>query len=229
MTYPYARMFALEETLWWYRGLRHYIRRAFTAMAIPPGALTLDAGCGTGGNLARMPGAVGLDFGLEALRCCRRRRGLTRLVCGDVNALPFRAGVFAAVLACDLFESREVDERLAVDELARVTVSGGALVVTVPAHDFLLSAHDQTFHTVRRFTLASCRRIFNRYGWEITSTRYLFGAFFPVLCVWRWIARRDDLRALPRWLNGLLYAVVRVESRWTWPWGSTLLVEVRRV
>ena len=92
----------------------------------------------------------------------------------------------------------------------------------------MLSAHDKTFHTVRRFTKKSCQRIFGAHGWTVTRIRYAFGAFFLPLIVWRRFAKRDDLRELPGWLNALLYAVVRVESRWEWPMGSTLIVEARR-
>ena len=46
----YARMDAVEDHMWWYRALH---RRLVAALAGRDGCV-LDAGCGTGGLLARL-------------------------------------------------------------------------------------------------------------------------------------------------------------------------------
>jgi SAM-dependent methyltransferase len=46
----YARMDAVEDHMWWYRALR---RRLMDALSGVRGKV-LDAGCGTGGLLARL-------------------------------------------------------------------------------------------------------------------------------------------------------------------------------
>lgn len=48
----YARMRAAEDTHWWYAGLHEILLRHLPAL--PPEARVLDAGCGTGGVLARL-------------------------------------------------------------------------------------------------------------------------------------------------------------------------------
>ena len=57
-------MFRVENTLWWYTGMRRVVAAFLNGTAGTRG-WSLDAGCGTGGNLpslARYGTVVGLDF-----------------------------------------------------------------------------------------------------------------------------------------------------------------------
>src|SRR5450631_2812581 len=109
-------MSLVEDSYWWYRGMRK-MARAFVPelFRLGPKARLLDAGCGTGANLAHVRNegagarAVGLDLSFEALRFCRKRR-LSLLVCGSVEALPFRDGVFDAITCHDLLYTVPRDE-----------------------------------------------------------------------------------------------------------------------
>src|SRR5260370_17741210 len=65
----YERMHAVEDRMWWYRGLRTLAAREL-ARALGRSTAqgpVLDAGCGTGGMLARLGPAVAgrPTFGLE--------------------------------------------------------------------------------------------------------------------------------------------------------------------
>ena len=53
----YARMDAVEDHMWWYRALH---RRLVAALTDVHGHV-LDAGCGTGGLLARLPSVPDLE------------------------------------------------------------------------------------------------------------------------------------------------------------------------
>src|SRR5690242_258321 len=143
--YEYSKMFELEDRLWWYRGLRLHLRQALRRAALPADALVLDAGCGTGANLALLGAtfsrAVGCDLS-EAGVAFSARRGLKRVVVADVNHLPFRTGAFDGVLCSDVMECAEVEPRAAAAELARVTRTGGRLIVSASAYEFLRSEHD---------------------------------------------------------------------------------------
>jgi len=63
----YERMHAVEDRMWWYRGLRTLVAELFTrALSRSPSAgAVLDAGCGTGGMLARLSPVPALALGLE--------------------------------------------------------------------------------------------------------------------------------------------------------------------
>ena len=60
----YERLAAAEERMWWFRALHRNLIRIWSATA-PAGAgegrnpRLLDAGCGTGGLLARLGASVG--------------------------------------------------------------------------------------------------------------------------------------------------------------------------
>lgn len=101
----------------------------------------LDVGCGprpeVSIRLAR-PGrpvvCSDISFGLVALaRAATTRDGLEGLhfVVADAEALPFRAGAFALVLADDVIEHVPHPERLA-GECARVVADGGVVSVSTP-------------------------------------------------------------------------------------------------
>lgn len=112
------------------------------AGAVPAGArLVLDAGCGpdpgVGSLLAQRPRTVvvALDIGLGTVRLARAKAALAGLpllaVVGDVERLPFRDGVFDAVVCDDTIEHLP-DDTEGLQQLRRVTVPGGTVVVATP-------------------------------------------------------------------------------------------------
>lgn len=97
-------------------------------------APVLDVGCGDG-LFASMtfaaPLAVGLDRSERALRRARASGAYRSVVRADVRTLPFRAGVFGAVVSNGALEHVPgVEKGLA--EIARVTRPGGRFALTVP-------------------------------------------------------------------------------------------------
>lgn len=245
--HEYPTMFNVEDRLWRYRGLRLYFQQALGRARLPEDALVLDAGCGTGANLARLfkgfPHAVGCDLAPEAMAFCASR-GLKRVLLADVNHLPFRIGAFDCVLSSDILGARQVDERGALGELARVTRVGGRVVVSVSAHEFLRSRHDDAFHTVRRYTKRHFRRAVSGHRLEIVGMRYLFGFLFLPMLGYRVLERvlrrgepagppRSDLFLPSPLVNAAMLGVVKLEAALSrigsLPFGITLLVELERI
>ncbi len=163
------KMRKLEDTYWWFVGRRHLVRDLIERFAPDRDPLTiLDAGCGTGGTLEHLRGMGelwGCDIATEALEACRAR-GFEHIECCSVQSLDFPDERFDVVISCDVLEHMEADDR-AMAEMARVLRPGGILVLTVPAHRWLWSAHDEALDHLRRYETAGLRRLIEGAGLEI--------------------------------------------------------------
>jgi SAM-dependent methyltransferase len=240
----YATLLRVEDEHWWYRQLRRVVRWHLDRYA--PGwrdAAILDAGCGTGANLAALEGRgrrVGLDYAPEALAGARTR-SLPQLVRGDATALPFADASFGAVLSMSVIYHRWVrDPGAALAEIARVLAPGGVLLVDVPAYRSLYSSHDDAVMTARRFTAGELRALVERSGFEVLRVTHWMTLLFPAV----WLARKLAFFAKGRDFesteptaaggrNGALDALMRVEAA-LWkqaplPFGVSIHCVARRV
>lgn len=238
----YARMYALEDTYWWFQG-RQAIISALLKVYLPfkprPGRV-LDVGCGTGLTMERYAELkpIGLDFSTEALRFCRSR-GTTRVLRGDVCRLPFPDNYFDLVFALDIMEHVERDD-LMIQEIRRVLRPGGCLIATVPAHPDLWSDHDDALHHHRRYTpdtLLALLRLGGlkprKFSYAITFTYFPIRVFRKLQNWWKRSAGLGDRRPrahlipLPRPINNLLIRLLGLEAwmlqRINLPVGVTLL------
>jgi len=186
----YATLYRVEDEHWWYRQLRRVLHGHLTRFL--PGwhdAAILDAGCGTGGNLAHLAGAgrrVGLDFSPDAVAGARKRK-LAHLVRGTVTSLPFAAGSFDAAISMSVIYHQWVtDPADALREMHRVLRPGGVLFLDVPAYPSLHSAHDEAVMTARRFDAAGVRRLVEASGFEVLRLTHWNTLLFPAI----WAARR---------------------------------------
>ncbi len=183
-TREYEIMFRREDTYWWYRGMRAVTRAlAPWLYARPPGSRVLDAGCGTGRNLADLAAggpAVGIDFSFRALGFARRRKAAP-LVCASVEALPFRPASFSAALSRDVLYMVP-DEARAAREIARVLAPGGRLALSSPAFDALAGAHDVAVGGLRRYTAPGLKKLLEETGLAVRRTSYV--NFFLAAPIW---------------------------------------------
>ena len=245
----YRIMREVEDAHWWFDGMETITRRLLDATAgagAPPGRTVLDAGCGTGRNLrflARYGVATGLDFSPVALECCRAR-GLTRLVRGSANALPFASGSFDLVTSFDVLTSGGVDDAQALPESARVLRPGGCLLVRVAAYDRLRGGrHDEEWNIHHRYDRAELRAKMAAAGFEILRASYANTFLFPVALAKRELERffppkseESDLQmGAGKSLGGrVLGALLASEARWVagegrgLPFGLSLYVVGRK-
>src|SRR5947207_3271757 len=160
----YEKMHAVEERMWWYRGLHAALLGQLDRHAAA--GRVLDAGCGTGGLLKRLrPDSVGLDYAAIAARYARDKSGRP-VVVGSINDLPFAAGAFAAVLSADVLAHRSVDETRALAELHRCLEPAGVVILNLPAYGWLKSDHDRRVHQDRRYTRGSLVRLLEATGFR---------------------------------------------------------------
>jgi SAM-dependent methyltransferase len=241
----YDKMYRLEEANWWYVGRRDLVLKM--AAQVDNGLSDkplkiLDAGCGTGINLKyfQILGDVyGLDISKNAL-IFSRIRGLPSLICGSVDKLPFKNGLFNLVLALDVIE--HIDEDIsAVMELNRVLKPGGCLIITVPAFRFLWTDHDLAVHHKRRYTRSGLLNILQLGGFETERATYWNSFLFLPVATVRLLKRfyrsgddiQTDLAKLPSPLNGLLLGLIRIENeilkRFDSPVGISVICICRKI
>lgn len=210
----YHRLRAVEDTHWWYAVLRGLVLRELHAR-VPLGARVLDVGCGTGGMLARLADwqATGIDVSPLAVRCCQQR-GLTQVIEGSVNRLPFADHSFDAVLCLDVLYHRDVDEARALREMQRVLVPGGRIIVNVPAFESLRGPHDEAVCGVRRYTACHVQRLLAGVSLDAEMTHYWNAwLMLPLMIKRRWPrTTTSDLAMPPRWLNTLLSWIGRADA-----------------
>jgi SAM-dependent methyltransferase len=120
----------------WYEHLYdmlHAILRETIGQAPSPGALALDAGCGTGFQSALLTDLGwqihGVDVSAGLLAVARRRQPDAALALGTVEALPYPDARFDAVVCCGSTLSFVDDPARALRELGRVLRPGGRLLL----------------------------------------------------------------------------------------------------
>jgi SAM-dependent methyltransferase len=186
----YEKLHAVEDEMWWFRGMHANLLAAFRRrQPAQPGCL-LDAGCGTGGFLAKLSRALpgwsppGVDADPGACELARDKSGRP-VVCGSANRLPFADGSLAAIFSADVLCHRNVDEAEALASFHRGLAPDGLLVLNLPAYQWLLSEHDHAVHNVRRYTARRIRRLLRRAGFAKIRTTYWNSVLFPLMAARR--------------------------------------------
>jgi SAM-dependent methyltransferase len=243
----YERMHAVEDRMWWYRGLRTLVAaelaRALRGLPSAGAAAgpVIDAGCGTGGMLARLGGAVaghptmGLEYDAGAAALAAAKAGRP-VVSGSVDEMPFADGALGGYVSLDVLCHGGVDLARALGEAHRCLKPGAIALFNLPAYDWLLSAHDKRVHNVRRFTRGQARALLACHGFRLLRSTYWNTLLFPLMLLHRLIGsddRESDVRDYPRWLDALFSAALAVEraavaTGLSLPFGGSLLVVAAR-
>lgn len=235
----YERMHAVEDRMWWYRGLRRLaadlLSRALSA-ADARGPV-LDAGCGTGGMLRRLGAAVagqptlGLEYDGVAAAFAAAKAGRP-VVGGSVNQLPFGDGALAGYVSLDVLCHGGVEPALALKEAHRCLKAGAIAVFNLPAYQWMLSAHDRRVHNARRFTRRQAGALLAGHGFRVLRSSYWNTLLFPLMLLHRLVERDDapsDVRDYPAWLDAIFSAALAIEraairAGLSLPFGGSLIV-----
>jgi len=232
----YGKMYELESSHWWFRGGHEILLGFFKRLPAEDRRKILDVGCGTGGLLARLGeygSPYGIDFSPAAIGYCRKR-GLTKLVRGTAEAMPFQDRTFDVITAVDVFYHRNIrDDETVLRELARTLKKGGRLFLREPALMFLYGPHDESMHGKTRYNAAEIRELLASCGLVIERLSYLNFLLFPLILVYRLfkklsgIKSESDVRRVNPVLNTVFYLVLKLEGwllmRFDLPVGSSIL------
>jgi SAM-dependent methyltransferase len=179
-----------EDRHWWYQGRRHVLERAIARLGLPAQAHILDAGCGSGRNmvdLAHHGIVTGVELSATSVQLARERDA-GEVIEGSVLDMPFDDGAFDLSVSLDVIEHLE-DDIGALRELRRVTKPGGALLVTVPAYQWLWSGHDEINHHHRRYNRRTLLAAAEGAGWREESSAHFNSLLLPVAIALRALER----------------------------------------
>lgn len=256
---------AVEEHHWWFQARKRiileFLSRAFRtprpvkmgdaqdaggsrstaatklSVGIAPNLKILDVGAGTGmltkaltafGQVTAMEGAP------EAVAHLTRRGGL-RVIHGYLPHPDLTPGAFDLVTAFDVLEHIE-DDRSALRNMVDLVKPNGSVLLTVPAHPWLWSAHDEVAHHFRRYPPRDIEELVRAAGLAILFSSPFQTLLFPLMIAER-CARRSfgapaegqELRPPPRWINATACTIFAMERhwiarRWRAPVGSSHLI-----
>lgn len=241
LAHEYQTMRTVEDTYWWYSTLRSMVVREARSRLTSDTARLLDAGCGTGGMMARLREAnsqwkiAGLDLSPDAVQITRER-GFEDVTSGSVSELPFNNGSFDGLISLDVLYHDGVDQEKALAEFARVLKPGGFFVLNLPAFKALAGSHDIAVKGVRRYTTSDVRELLSATGFRVQTLQYWNAWLFLPILAWRTISRsfhskdseeaKSDLSTLPGVVNGTLAAVSGIDARICrmthWPFGTSV-------
>ncbi len=215
----YDRMAAHDSTHWWYRARRDILADYLTRYGdVPAGARILEIGCGTGHNLpmlAKFGSVEAIEIDPAAREIASERLG--RPV-GDapLPELPgVERGAYDLVAVLDVVEHIE-DDVAALAAMKSLLKPGGKILIAVPAHQWMWSAHDVVNHHHRRYSKTTLKTAIERAGLKPDRLGYFNTLLFPLAAAARIAGRmtgRDDSDDSPpaKPLNTVFEAIFRLE------------------
>jgi SAM-dependent methyltransferase len=232
--------------MWWFAALHSNLLLLYRLMTGPDAAeqRLLDAGCGTGGLLARLAAAYPdrALFGLDAdgAACARAAAKSARPVCaGSVDALPVADAALGAIFSADVLCHAGVDELAALAQFHRALRDDGVLILNLPAYPWMLSRHDAAVRNVRRYTRGGIARLLGAAGFRLLFASYWNMLLFPLMVLSRKLLPEggtptSDVRLYPAPVEALCRAATGVETallRWglRLPYGGSVIAVAAKV
>lgn len=235
----HAEMAVVQQRHWWFVARRRILQRLIESLRLPPRALILDSGCGSGGNLA-MLSRFGQLRAMEVDATAREAAsalGICPVAAGSLpQDLPFDDERYDLICLLDVLE-HVADDGAALAHLARRLRPGGRLLITVPAYGWLWSAHDEAHHHHRRYTASDLRQRAEVAGLSVQRLGYFNALLLPAIAAarllgrWRGSGGASDAALPPAPVNALLQAVFGLERhlvpRILFPAGTSVLAVLR--
>ncbi len=215
----YDRMAAHDSTHWWYRARRDILSDYVTRYGnVPTAARILEIGCGTGHNLPMLSKfgeveAIEIDPAARAIASERLGRPVGDAPLPDLPGIA--RGAYDLVAVLDVVEHIE-DDVAALRGMASLLKPGGKILIAVPAHQWLWSAHDVVNHHHRRYSKGSLVKAIEAAGLKPRKLTYFNSLLFPLAAAARIAGRltgRDDSDDSPpaKPLNALFETIFRLE------------------
>jgi SAM-dependent methyltransferase len=194
----------------------------------------LEVGSGTGDYAAafaarghRITASEGFAASLRGLRS--RFEGDGSVQVRELTVPAEVSGEYSAVLAYNVLEHIP-DDAAAVRTFRDLVRVEGRVVLFVPAFQFAMSRFDRRVGHQRRYRVASLRKTLTDAGLVVERIHYVNSvgllAWFTMMRLLRGTPRPS--RVLLAWDQFVIPLLRRVESRWSPPFGQSILAVARR-
>jgi SAM-dependent methyltransferase len=215
----YDRMAELDGLHWWYRARREILAALIVRkLRLPADAKILEIGCGTGHNVLMLKrfgevDAIEIDPAARALASKRLGKAVGSAPLPELPGV--EDGRYDMVAILDVLEHVEAD-REALMSIARKLKPGGRILITVPAHPWMWSAHDVVNHHQRRYTRKSLAAVVADAGLKLEMMSWFNSLLFPLAAAARLAGRLtgkedSDDKLPPRPVNALFEALFGLE------------------
>lgn len=241
----YQQLDQLENHHWWFCGRRQYLRSFIERTLFTNKVDQLEfceIGAGTGGNLAMLCEFAKLDV-VELNDSARKKiedkkiPGVDKVLSGWLPENIPLSEKYDAVFALDVIEHIE-DDAIALQSIKNLLKKDGWLITTVPAYQWLWSAHDEANHHKRRYTKKNYSKVLRQAGYSIEYSSYFNSVLFPLAIVDRLASRfkSSDTKSaeikLPNpVINKVFNSIFNLESylagRVSLPFGLSIIVASR--
>ena len=194
----YDRMAEHDSTHWWYRARRDILADYLTREGhLPKDARILEIGCGTGHNLPMLAEfgeveAIEIDPAAATIASERLGRPVSNAPLPALPGVP--RGRYDLIAVLDVVEHIE-DDVAALASMRECLAPGGKILIAVPAHQWMWSAHDVVNHHHRRYSKASLVKAIRAAGLRERKLGYFNSILFPLAAAARIAGRltgRDD-------------------------------------
>lgn len=200
----------------------------------------LDIGCGSGlmlNALEEIGETYGMDMSDEAINFSKEIFQGTVKKGFLPDQIPYDDNFFNLVIALDVIEHVEEDA-LSLEAIRNRLVTGGKVVITVPAFMFMWTKFDDLNEHKRRYTLPDLKKKLLQAGFTIEKITYYNTLLFPLAFLVRMFNKmtgRDgssDVEQPSEPLNIMLTCIFRLEKyllrQLNFPFGVSILAVARK-
>ena len=231
-----------ESRHWWFTGRRRILTRVIESLRLPGNARILEIGSGTGGNLKMLSrfgkvSSVEMDETARAI-AAEKTGGVFDIRDGVCPTnMPFKPDEkFDLICLFDVLEHIE-DDVAALACLKELLADGGRVLVTVPAYQWLWSAHDQFLHHKRRYSSRELKAKLDETGFSAGNISHFNTFLFPLAAGARMLDRLSGRStasgtSVPgSFVNSIFYAIFSFERfflGWmSFPFGVSIIAFFR--
>lgn len=222
-----------EETHWWFVGKRKVIKRLLTTYFHGKALEGLDIGSGFGSIipiLKEYSEAIDVIEPWQEAKNVLVQNGARNII--DIS-FPEETLLheYCFVTMFDVLEHFPNPASVLSTIYNNLLVKRGKIMITVPAYQWLWSAHDEAHHHYQRFTKKQIKILLEQNGYRLIKLSYFMTFLFPLALIQRLMMKifksKEEFKSMNLFLNKVLTTIFSWESRWiptfNFPFGLSLV------